>query len=394
MFQHRFLRSHWAAFALVYNLVFSTPTHAEPITAPVTYDIAQIAAKIAAARPKTSDTAGWANDILLALQAHNIPQTPENICAMVATIDQESAFSANPAVPNLGKLSEKAVINKLNQYPFLGGQAEAFLYQFPSSRDSFMQRIRRAKTERDLDTTYRNIMSSLAQEYHLSFLINSDYARDFIESQNEINTLGAMQVNIKFASQFESTRRGGAPLSLNEIYQLRNDLYTRKVGLYYGALLLLGYDTGYNRKLYRFADYNAGRYSSRNAAFQTVLGTLAKLPLATDGDLLLYEKGQVSSAVSSTEQATRFVANKYGLILPDQRIRNDLMQEKTLGFNNTATYKTIMEAYRLVKKTLPPYAIVPHIVLHSSKTARKLTTESYANMVNKRYQKCLGAPQI
>lgn len=355
------------------------------------FDVPQIAAKIKAARPKVRDPAGWANDILGALQAHNLPQTPENVCALVAIIDQESAFSANPSVPNLGKMSEKAVVAKLNQHPILGGQAGTFLTQYPNPRNSFMQRIRHAKTERDLDWAYRDLTAGIAQEYKLSFLMNSDFARDFIESQNEINTLGPMQVDVGFAVQHEAARRGKA-LSLQEIYQLRDALYTRKGGLYYGTLLLLGYETGYSKKLFRFADYNAGRYTSRNAAFQTVVGALAKLPIATDGDLLMYAKSSVSPNVSNTEQAVRIVADKYGLILPNQRIRNDLMQEKTLGFNSTSTYKTVMQAYQLVKKTAAPYAVVPRITLRSEKTSRILTTERFANMVNKRYQRCLAQP--
>jgi hypothetical protein len=356
------------------------------------FDAPQVAAKIRVARPKLHDPMGWATDILGALQAHKLPQTPDNVCSLIAIIDQESAFSANPAVPNLGKISEKALIKKLNQHPLLGGQASNFLTQYPNPSHPFMQRIRQAKTERDLDWAYRDVMAGLAQVYKLSFLMNSSFTRDFIESQNEINTLGAMQVDVGFAIQHEMQRRGNA-LSLQDIYQLRDTLYTRKGGLYYGTLLLLGYETAYDKKLYRFADYNAGRYSSRNAAFQQALGALAKQPIIPDGDLLIYEPGgAISPSISNTEQMVRYVADKYGLILPDQRIRSDLMQEKTLGFNLTSTYKTVIRAYQLVKKSTPAYAIVPQITLHSEKTLRILTTERFANKVNQRYQRCIAQP--
>lgn len=369
--------------------LFTSHTFAAPTA---TLDIAQIAATIKAARPKVSDPQGWANDILEALRANNLPRTPENICSVVAVTDQESAFAANPAVPNLGKLSQKAMISRLNQYPLLGGKAETLMYQLPNPRQNFMTRIRQAKTERDLDWAYRDLIASIAQAYKISFLMNSDMARDFIESRNEISTLGAMQVDVGFAVQQETARRRRA-LSLQEIYQLRDALYTRKVGLYYGVARLLGYETGYGQKQYRFADYNAGRYASRNAAFQTVVASLAKQPLATDGDLLIYDRnGAATATISNTEQMVRLVADKYGLILPESRIRSDLLQEKTYAFNQTSTYHTVMEAYRLVKKSAPPYAVVPRIGLRSSKTSRLLTTERYANMVSKRYQRCMAQP--
>ena len=343
-------------------------------------------ALIKTAKPKITDANGWAQDILDTLKLHNIPSSKENVCAVIAIIAQESSFVANPAVPNLGRLSEQAIIQKLNQIPVLGGEAEVFLNHFPNPRDSFMQRIRRAKTERDLDVAYRDLVAGLMQEYKLDFI-----GEDSIESNNEVRTLGAMQVSIDFANQYEAENRGHT-LSLNEIYQLRDKLYSRKGGLYYGTLMLLGYETGYNKKLYRFADYNTGRYTSRNAAFQYVIASLANDSLVLDGDLLIYENGEISASVSSTEQVLRAVNYQYNLGLNDSQIRRDLVLEKTMTFNKTATYKSVTNLYRKRKKVEPAYAIIPSITLHSMKTSRVLTTEKFANTVNGRYQRCIGLP--
>jgi hypothetical protein len=167
-------------------------------------------------------------------------------------------------------------------------------------------------------------------------------------------------------------------------------MYTRKGGLYYGTLLLLGYETGYDKKIYRFADFNAGRYASRNAAFQQIIGELTAQKLTPDGDLLIYTKsGTISGTLSQTENALKLLNTKYSLGLNDSKIRNDLSLEKSQQFKDTSTYKVIRDIYRKQTKRNPIYAIIPQITLHSEKTTRILTTEKFAMNVNNRYQNCI-----
>ena len=361
-----------------------------------TISVLQTTALIRAAEENVNDQRGWATDILDALKQHGLPQTRENVCSIIAVTDQESGFVANPAVPNLGKLAEKAVSEKLRKLSVLGEGAILFLNRFPSQNDNFMQRVRHAKTERDLDLAYRDLIGGLeqyARQYKLGLLVDNGIARDLIEGSNEIDTIGSMQVAVNFAVQYEIEKRGGKTLSLEEIYKVRNNMYTRSGGLYYGTLLLLGYESGYDKKLYRFADFNAGRYSSRNAAFQKAVGALLGKSIATDGDLLIYQKdGDAAMTVSGTEQAVRDLVQKFTLNLNDFKVRRDLMQEKTLAFNDTTVYKTIMGLYAKIKKIKPIYASVPKIELHSEKSSRILTTEKYANTVYGRYQHCIALP--
>lgn len=346
------------------------------------------------AEPKVREPRAWASDLLTVLKEHGLEQSRENICAVIAIADQESGFVANPAVPNLGKISEQAVISKLKKFSLLGDGAVIFLNKFPNANDSFMQRIRKAKTERDLDLAYRDLMGGLkdyAQQYKLNWLVDNRFANNFIESNNEINTIGSMQVAVQFAVQFEREKRKGKALSLEEVYQIRDKLYTRKGGLYYGTLLLLGYETGYDKKIYRFADFNAGRYSSRNAAFQTMLAKLAGKALASDGDLLIYQQdGDVEMTVSGTEQALRMVVKQYNLGFKDYQIRRDLLKEKQLAFNSTPTYQAILKAYQQTTGKAPLYAQLPGIELQSEKSSRILTTAKFANTVNMRYQGCVS----
>ena len=76
------------------------------------------------------------------------------------------------------------------------------------------------------------------------------------------------------------------------MWKLRDELYTRDGGVNYGTRMLLGYRADYPSRLFVFADYNAGRYASRNAAFQHMVATLSGADLALDGDLMLYEGGK------------------------------------------------------------------------------------------------------
>ena len=82
-----------------------------------------------------------------------------------------------------------------------------------------------------------------------------------IDDLNPVTTAGPMQVQVSFA-------RGMSGLSDAETREL---LYTRFGGVRFGTARLLGYAAAYDDVLYRFADYNAGMYSSRNAAFQEQL---------------------------------------------------------------------------------------------------------------------------
>ncbi|MBK8451737.1 MAG: DUF1615 family protein [Thiofilum sp.] len=355
-----------------------------------TIAVNQVTALIKAAEPQRPDPKSWAIDMLDVLKQHGLAQSKENVCSIIAVVDQESGFVANPAVPNLGKLSEKAVINKLNQIPILGGQAEKFLNTFPDPKQSFMARIRSARTERDLDLAYRDLITELSKRYKFDFLIKNSLARNLIEGQNEIDTIGSMQVAVSFAVQYEREQRQGKALSLEEIYQVRDKLYTRKGGLFYGTLLLLGYETGYDRKIYRFADFNAGRYASRNAAFQALISELTAQKLMLDGDLLIYSSsGTITNTLSQTENALRLLNLKYSLNLTDKKIRSDLMLEKSQNFKDTQTYKLVRELYQKQTKHKPVYAIIPTITLNSEKTSRILTTERFAINVNQRYQTCM-----
>jgi hypothetical protein len=349
-----------------------------------------VARLITAAEKNVKDTRGWADDLLDVLKLHDLPASKENICAAIAIIDQESSFVADPAVAGLGKISEKALRAKMDKVPVLGRIALHFLEITPSPADNYLARIRAARTERDLDLVYRAMVADAAKQSGLGPVINSGLLNRQIDGRNEIDTIGSMQVSVDFALEVAKRRRW-LPMSLDDVYALRDELYTRHGGMYYGVLLLLGYETGYGRKLYRFADFNAGRYSSRNAAFQSQIAELSGSALATDGDLLLYDNsGKVGGGVSNTEKALRAVLKNSNFELTDEDIRKDLLREKDNDFVKTLTYSALRATYEQVTMKRPAFAMVPNIILSSPKIRSKMTTRIFAESVDRRYQSCMA----
>ena len=342
------------------------------------------------ARPGIQEADGWAADLLDVMQAQSIAPSRENVCAAIAVIDQESNFNANPVVPGLGKLADKNLRDKLGQIPILGGIALEFLDTHPKGSISYLQRIRSAKTERDLDLTYRAFINDFGTASNMSLIVQSGMLNRLIEERNNISTVGSMQVSVQFAED-NARKSRWLPMTLSDDYAVRDDLYTRRGGMYYGVKQLLGYDTGYAQKIFRFADYNAGRYASRNAAFQHILSILTKFGLARDGDLLVYGKdGKVLARTSDSEKALRQLSTAQALSLSDKQIRADLLHEKEDGLATTQTYLAVKNSYLRITGKPAPYAELPGIDLSSPKLSHKMTTGSYAASVDRRYKKCMA----
>src|SRR3984885_8100992 len=108
-----------------------------------------------------------------------------------------------------------------------------------------------------------------------------------------------MQVNVAFADKFVEERPYPYPVEIS----VEDEIFTRRGSLYFGIAHLLAYSAPYDRYLYRFADYNAGQYSSRDAAFQDAVNTAAKTKLVTDGALLPH--GESTDSPGDTELAVR-----------------------------------------------------------------------------------------
>jgi hypothetical protein len=169
---------------------------------------------------------------------------------------------------------------------------------------------------------------------------------------------------------------------------VRDEVFTRRGGLYFGIAHLFDYRAPYDDMRFRFADYNAGRYASRNAAFQKAVGELIGVELDLDGDLLRYENGKPAREASRTEVAARRLAVHFGMTAAE--VRQDLELGQGPELERSALYRSVFTLADGVAGRRAPRAVVPSIVVESFKTTRRLTSGGYAVRVVERYRACLA----
>lgn len=343
---------------------------------------------------RVNDRESWSQDIFDIMQELSIPKTKQNVCSIVAVVDQESNFVADPTVPGLGAKAVEEINSRLKEKfeaklgekigGTVAGYFEDVLKNQPSPENNYMSQMRKVQTERELDLLYREIFDYMAQHYHVSALTGAAklVGQDIGEKLNPITTLGSMQVHINYAK--EHKRKAGG------IAELRNDLYTQYGGLYYGIHRLMEYPADYDEAIYRFADYNSGMYSSRNAAFQKMLGALTEAEISLDGDLLLYNKdGDVKSTQSQTEKELIAVFAQNNVLVTPRQIRADLKKEKEKKFEDTQTYLAVQKLYQKKTNKEPMYAVMPQVVISGPKLSRDYNTNWFASRVNGRYEQCM-----
>ena len=318
-----------------------------------------------------ADREGWARDIQFAFEHLQLLQSTENLCAVLAVTEQETGFKADPAVPGLGKIARKEINQRAAKVGIPQLAVDTALSLKSADGRSYATRIAAVRTERDLSLLYEQ------------FIEQVPLGRQLLSSSNPVRTAGPMQVSIAFAEQ--QARNVDYPYS--DAQSIRSEVFTRRGGLYFGIAHLLDYQNSYTRHLYRFADFNAGWYASRNAAFQGAVTVASGVPLAQDGDLVI-PAGLFGSKVGSTETATRKLASN--LNMTHAQIRTELEQGDTFEFEQGTLYTKV---YALADKRTGralPHEALPNIQLQSPKITRQLTTAWFAKRVQERYQRCVN----
>ena len=327
-------------------------------------------ALIAHAIPRdVSDRAGWSADMDAAFKALGLSPTPENVCAVVAVTAQESGFHVDPVIPDLGAIAWREIERRAAHDAIPASLVHQVLeIKSPTGR-SYAERIDHARTEKELSDIFEDFAGSIP------------LGRSLFASWNPIRTRGPMQVNVVFAEQFAAAHSYPYPVKQS----IADEVFTRRGSLYFGIAHLLDYQAPYDRYLYRFADFNAGQYASRNAAFQRAVSAASGVPLDADGALLPHAAG---GGTGHTELALRTLGAR--VHLDEAAIHAALEQGKTHEFERTPLYRSVFALAAQAEGKPLPRAVVPQIHLEGPKISRNLSTDWYARRVEERFHRCLA----
>jgi Protein of unknown function (DUF1615) len=315
------------------------------------------------------DRGGWGADLYAGFAAQGIEPTHESVCAVVAVIEQESSFHVDPVVPRLGTIAWREIDARAERAGVPRLLVHAALQLKSSTGRSYSDRIDSARTEKDLSDIFEDFIGAVPM------------GQSLFAGRNPIRTRGPMQVNIAFAEQYAAARPYPYPVKSS----IADEVFTRRGSLYFGIAHLLAYPASYDGYLYRFADYNAGQYASRNAAFQSAVSKASGIPLRPDGALLPHDSDLKDPG--STELAVRALAGR--LNIGESAIHSALEQGKAKDFERTPLYERVFALAEQVQGQPLPRATVPRIKLQGPKISRSLTTDWYAHRVNQRFEHCL-----
>jgi hypothetical protein len=334
---------------------------------------AEVRARIEMLLPRgVRDRGGWASDIQVAFAALKLDPNDSNLCAVLAVTEQESTFSADPEVPGLAKIAREEIVRRaarLHVPKFV--VLAALQVESPDGR-TYDERLARVRTEKQLSDLFEEMIGEVPM------------GRRLLGGANPVRTGGPMQVRIAFAQ--EHAQRWPYPYA--DAARIRDEVFTRRGGMYFGIAHLLGYDASYTQPLHRFADFNAGLYASRNAAFQQAVARVSGAPLALDGDLVIRERRHGKRVVSATEAAVRTLGPT--LDLSEAQIRRALDKGSRFEFERSDLYQRVFALADTQAGLKVPRAVIPRIDLASPKITRKLTTEWFATRVDGRYRQCMA----
>ncbi|EDM1753777.1 surface-exposed outer membrane lipoprotein YaiW [Salmonella enterica subsp. diarizonae] len=312
------------------------------------------------------DREAWAKDIATTFKSQGLAPTVENICSVLAVVQQESGYQADPVVPGLSKIAWQEIDRRAERLHIPLFLVHTALKINSPNGKSYSERLDTVKTEKQLSAIFDD------------FINMAPMGQTLFGSYNPVHTGGPMQVSIAFAEQHAK----GYPWKMAGT--VRQEVFTRRGGLWFGTYHLLNYPANYSAPVFRFADFNAGWYASRNAAFQNAVSKASGVKLALDGDLIRYN----SKEPGKTELAARKLSEQLGM--SEREIRSQLEKGDSLAFEKTALYKNVYKLAEAKTGRTLAREMLPGIQLESPKITRKLTTAWFAKRVDERRAQCMG----
>lgn len=314
---------------------------------------------------QVQDKPGWANDVVTALSTQGLTVNDHNVCSVLAVAEQEATYQADPVVPGLGKIAWKEINARAAKLLIPEFVVRTALSIKSPTGKSYAARIDALRTEREMSEIFEDMIGAVPM------------GKQLFGNLNPVRTGGPMQVSVAFA---EANARG-YPYPVKE--SIRHEVFTRRGGIWFGTKHIFGYPADYPDTLYRFADFNAGWYASRNAAFQAAVSRVSGKPLALDGDLVRYD----SDLPGKTELAVHSIASRVNM--SKQAIHQSLLKGDSSDFAQTDLYHRVFTLADKQAGKRQPRAVLPGIQLKSPKITRNLTTAWFAKRVDDREQACV-----
>nr|WP_178117863.1 DUF1615 domain-containing protein [Pseudomonas sp. R5(2019)] len=315
---------------------------------------------------QASDRQGWATDIYAAFAAQSLKPSKENLCSVVAVTEQESTFQADPKVPGLPRIARQEIDRRAAKMHVPDLLVRGALQLRSPDGKTYNQRLDSVRSEKELSKMFDD------------FIGMAPLGQTLFGSLNPVQTGGPMQVSIAFAEKHAQ----GYPYPVQGT--IRQEVFTRRGGLYFGILHLLGYAAPYDKSIYRFADFNVGWYASRNAAFQNAVSRASGIALELDGDLILHG----SALPGATELAVRTLGKR--MDMSNWTIRRQLEEGDLADFADTTLYERVFALADKAERKPLPRQMLPVIKLESPKITRRLTTAWFAKRVDDRRVRCLA----
>jgi hypothetical protein len=357
-------------------------------------------------KKQVADAEEWTLSVLMALCANDMPLAPEYVSLVFAIIEKESSFVAHGLLPNqpegfhklahrliddifsgdstaldrvfgqqLGAKLARAVITLAKKLGILSGERAKQKFDKLYARFDW----HRITTEWDIENVLSEDILTLSEgitPLSLSIKAFLAYFPDVeqrLRSHSLLRSVGPMQVSTKRERPFIQD-------DLQELTEdkIRRLLYTIEGGVYFGTKKLQRLVDIYagegllSAEAVEFiaADYTAGFYISRNAAFIQQIGLLADARFPADTTL---RSPQVKDALkkilkglngSEDGAAKESGINSWAYLEQIQRI-GSLARKK--GLEQSILYQMVKRQYGYYTGRKPVYAVISRKHLYSPK---------------------------